>query len=52
LACAADIPEEWYEGDQNGLDSFSAGTTSPPWGNSKFDHRILQIEPKPLSELA
>ena len=38
--CAAEIPEEWYEGDRDGLNRLVEGTAPSPWGDSEVDHRF------------
>ena len=50
--CAADIPEEWYEGDRDGLNRLVEALHHRRGAIRNFDHRISQIEPEPISELA
>ena len=50
--CAADIPEEWYEGDRDGLNRLVEALQHRRGAIRTVDHRISQIEPEPISELA
>ena len=50
--CAAEIPEEWYEGDRDGLHRLVEALHYRRGAIRKLITEFRQIEPEPISELA
>jgi hypothetical protein len=50
--CAADIPEEWYEGDAGRSGTAGGNAERSTDHDPEVDRGISQVEPEPISELA